>query len=172
MTIHIPFFSINWYKPMAEWLRLMVDRLVIWVRFPHGAESFCRTAAILRGVSAQTRALFILLCPLFFFLSWISSVAISHWQGLTFNMNIRLPRFWSTWSPAWGPDSATWSGLAHKRDYSYCRASALKLQKCLALVFPWIVENTLNNGLRWGFFNPHPPDWSAQIRIEQRSDFG
>ena len=32
---------------------------------------------------------------------------------LTLNMNIRLPLFWSTWSPARGPDSATCAGLAH-----------------------------------------------------------
>ena len=61
---------------------------------------------------------------------------------LTLNMNIRLPLFWSTWSPARGPDSATCAGLAHGRDYSYCRASELKLQKFLATVYSWIVENT------------------------------
>ena len=49
---------------MAEWLRLVLDGLETWVRVLHGAESFCRVAAILRGtepVSALTRALFILL---------------------------------------------------------------------------------------------------------------
>ena len=49
---------------MADWLRSVVDSLVIWVQFQHGAESFCSAMAILRGaepVSAQTRALFILL---------------------------------------------------------------------------------------------------------------
>ena len=46
---------------MAKWLRLVVDSLVTWVRFAHGAESFCSAGAILRGtepVSALTRALF------------------------------------------------------------------------------------------------------------------
>ena len=49
---------------MAEWFRLVVDSLEIWVRFQHSAESFCQAAAILRGtelVSALTRALLILL---------------------------------------------------------------------------------------------------------------
>ena len=35
---------------------------------------------------------------------------------LTLDMNIRLPLFWSTWSPAQGPDSATCAGLAHGCD--------------------------------------------------------
>ena len=46
---------------MAEWLRLVVDSLVIWVH-QHGA-SICRAMAILWGtepVSALTHALFIL----------------------------------------------------------------------------------------------------------------
>ena len=49
MTIDIPFFSVNQYEPMVEWLRLVVDSLEKWLRFPHGAESFCHIAAILRG---------------------------------------------------------------------------------------------------------------------------
>ena len=55
---------------MAEWFRLVVDSLETWVRFAHGAESFSRAAAILRGtepVSAWTRALFILLRSLYLF---------------------------------------------------------------------------------------------------------
>ena len=64
---------------MAEWLRLVVDSLVAWVRVAHGAESFCSAAAILRGtpVSAQTCAFYVAALSIFFF-SWISSVAISH----------------------------------------------------------------------------------------------
>ena len=57
-------------------------------------------------------------------------------------MNIWLPLFWSTWSRAWGSDSATCACLAHRRGYSYCRESEQKLKKCLAIVFAWIVENT------------------------------
>ena len=114
---------------MAEWLRLLVDSLVTWVRFVCGAESFCRSAAaILRGtepISAQTCVLFILLTLYnFFFLGF------RQWQSstdriLTLNMNIRLPLFWSTWSQALGLDSATCAGLAHGSDYSNCRASEL-----------------------------------------------
>ena len=36
------------------------------------------------------------------------------------------------------------------------------MQKCLASVFPWNCRKYLkNNGLQWGFFNPHPPDCRA-----------
>ena len=47
-------------------------------------------------------------------------MAISRRQNFNFNMNIRLPLFWSTRSRARGPDSATCVGLAHGRDYSDC----------------------------------------------------
>ena len=49
MKSHILFFSRNQYEPMAEWLWLVVDSLVTWVRFAAGAESFCSAMAILRG---------------------------------------------------------------------------------------------------------------------------
>ena len=110
---------------------------------------------------------------------------------LTLNMNIRLPLFWSTWSPARGQDSATCAGLAHGRDYSNCRASELKLQKCLAIVFPWIVKNTVkqwplvrvfqpsSTGLfptliqpqDWGFSNPHPQDCAENRLVVLDSRF-
>ena len=57
-----------------------------------------------------------------FIIIWISSVAISRWQGFNFNMNIRLTLFWSTWSRALGQDSCTCAGLAHWPDFSDCRA--------------------------------------------------
>ena len=76
---------------MAEWLRLVVDSLVTWVRFPHGAESFCRAEAILRG-SPSVR--FLYCCALYnsFFLGF------RKWQSRTdrvstLNINIRLPPF-------------------------------------------------------------------------------
>ena len=50
--------------------------------------------------------------------------------------------YWSTWSLTRGQDSATCADLAYGHDYSDCRASGQKSQKCLALAFPWIVENT------------------------------
>ena len=49
---------------MVEWSRLVVDSLETWVRFLHGAESFCSAAANLRvtePISALTLALCILL---------------------------------------------------------------------------------------------------------------
>ena len=73
---------------------------------------------------------------------------------LTLNMNIWLPLLWSTWSWARGPDSATCAGLAHGRDYSYCIASELKLQKYLAIVFPWIVEKTFKQWPTVRVFQP------------------
>ena len=51
------------------------------------------------------------------------SLGFRQWRSradrlLNLNMNIRLVLFWSTWSQARGPDSATCAGLAHERDYS------------------------------------------------------
>ena len=45
---------------------------------------------------------------------------------LIMNIWLPLPVFWSPWSRTdsdQGPDTATWVGLAHGCDYSYCRAS-------------------------------------------------
>ena len=114
---------------MAELLKLVVDSLVLWVRFVHGA-ILCGT----EPVSAQTRALYCCALYNYFFLKF------RQWRSrtdsvLTLNMNIRLPLFWSTWSSANGADSAICAGLAHGRDYSDFRAKELKLQKCLATVF-------------------------------------
>ena len=122
---------------MAEWLRLVVDSLETWVRVLHGFESFLRRGRF----TWHWHARFLYCCALcnVFFLG------IRQWQShtdrvLTLNMNIRHPLFWSTWSPARGPDSATCAGLAHGRDYSDCRASELKLQKFLASAISWILE--------------------------------
>ena len=60
MTLHIPFFSSNWYEPMAEWLRLVADSLETWARVLQCAESFCSTAAILRGTTALSIMFFVL----------------------------------------------------------------------------------------------------------------
>ena len=163
---------------MVEWLLLVVHSLETWVRFLHGVDSFCSAAAILRGteppsepVSALTRALFILLRSLYFFFlgfrHWLSSTD----RVLTFNMNIRLPLFWSTWSPAKGQDSATCAGLAHGRDYSCCRALELKLQKFLATVFPWIAENTFKQWPTVRIFQPSPTglDMTSQIQYFDNS---
>ena len=139
--------------------------LETWIRFPQGDESFCRAADILRvtvPVSALTRALLILLRSLnFFFLGF------RQWRSradrvLTLNMNIRLPLFWSTWSRAWGPDSATCAGLAHGSDYSDCRASrclGAEIAKVHGLRFSLNRRKYLKNkGHARGYFNHHPPD--------------
>ena len=110
------FFSDNWYEHMAEWLRLVGYGLETLVRFPHGADSFCRAAAILRGtepVSALTpwHARFLYCCTLYnFFLSWISSVAISRSQG--FNSWIWTSDFHSFGALGWKPGART---LQHVR---------------------------------------------------------
>ena len=83
-------------------------------------------------------------------------------------MNIRLPLFWSTWSRARGPDSATCAGLAHGRDYSDCRASELNLQKCLASVFLELSKILEKQWPAVGFFNPHPPDCLNPLIISFR----
>ena len=98
----------------------------------------CSPSAILQGtesVSALTRALLYCRALYEFFLDFISGeLALTIW----------LPLFWSTWSRARDPDSATCVGLARGRDYSYCIASEQheSAWKGLAIVFPWIVENT------------------------------
>ena len=129
----------------------------------------------------DTRAFYIAALSVFFFLGF------RQWRSRTdrvliLNMNIRLALFWrnSSWSPtpARGKDSATCAGLTHGRDYSYCRASELKLQKRLVTVFPWIVENTFKQWPTVRVFQPSPTALdlskereSAQIWIEQHSDF-
>ena len=76
---------------------------------------------------------------------------------LILNMNIRLPLFWSTWSRTRGPDSATCAGLVYGLDCSDCTASEQSDNKCLALVFPWIIENTRKQGPMVRVSQPSPP---------------
>ena len=93
-----------------------------------------------------------------FFLSWILSAAICADSALTHNINIWLPLFWSTWSRARGQDSATCAGLAHGRDYSYCRASEQKRQNRLGHCFSLNCRNYLKTmGYSEGFstLTPH-----------------
>ena len=108
--------------------------------------------------SVPWHARFLFRCALYIFLL----LGFRQWRSradrvFTLNMNIRLPLFWSTWSRARGPDSTACAGLGHGRDYSDCRASELKLQKCLAIVFPWIVENTWKQWPTLRVFQPSPP---------------
>ena len=117
--------------------------------------------------SVHWHAHFLYFCSLynFFFLGfrqWQSSTD----RVLTLNMNIH-PLFWSTWSPARGQDSATCAGLAYGRDYSCCRASELKLQKFLASVFSWIVENTFKLWPMVRVFQPSPTGlvWAGMLQM-------
>ena len=77
------------------------------------------------------------------------------WQSradrvLTLNMNIQLQLCWSTWSRAWGLDSATWAGLAHGQWLQplYTTASEQKCWKRLGHCYSWIAESTKNIGPR------------------------
>ena len=110
----------------------------------HRAETPCLPLAISRGtepVSALRHAL-LYCCTLYNTIQYLYIyiyLGFRHFQSstdrvLTLNMNIQVPLFWSTWSRAQGPHSATCVGLAHGRDYSYCslRASEQKSQKSLA----------------------------------------
>ena len=104
---HILFFSSIWYDPMVEWLRLVAESQASWVRFLKCTDTLYQVSASLYGtepVSALTRKLFISLCSLYFFLSWISSVA-NHWRScadrvVNLNPTIRHPLFWRTWTLA------------------------------------------------------------------------
>ena len=112
-------FSAKWHEPMAQSFKQVAMSLATWDRFPHGAETLSASRPFFVALSPDTRA-FILLRSLYFFFVWQSRAD----RALTLNMNIQLPLrlFWSTCSRALGPDSATCAGLAHWRDYSYCRA--------------------------------------------------
>ena len=94
----------------------------------------------------------------FFFLGFRKWQVLRDWD-LTLNMYIPLPLFWATWSWALGPDSATCAGLEQGSDYSDWRASEQSSKRCLALVFPWIVEDTWTKGPTVRGFQPLPPDF-------------
>ena len=142
---------------MVDWLRGFESRMMlipsVYTCCGHFAWHWARQCT-------NTRAFYIAALSIIFLL-----LGFRQWRSrtdrvLTLSMNILLPLFWSTWSPALGPNSATCAGLAHGRDYSGCRALELKLQKFLATVFSWILEITFKQwpspGLLWGFSNPHP----------------
>ena len=119
------------------------------------------------NISALTRA--ILFCCALYIISfldfcqwWFRAEGIS-----TPNMNMQLRLFWSTWSRAFGPDSATSAGLAHGRDYSYCIASEHKCLKRLCRCSYLNYGNHLtNSGPHSGFFDPLPPDWPQQKKLK------
>ena len=130
--------------PVLCWILLLLRGHFVW----HKARQCTDTRTF------YTAALSII----FFFLGF------RQWRSradrvLTLSMNIRLPLFWSTWSPARSPHSATGAGLAHARDYSNCRASELNCKSAWPLLFLELSKILLDNGLLWGVFNPHPQDW-------------
>ena len=76
---NIPFFSIIWYEPVAQWLRQAALNQEAWVWLSQGTEILCCLLAIVRGtepVSALTQAFYIAVLSIIFF-SWILSVANS-----------------------------------------------------------------------------------------------
>ena len=93
-------------------------------------------------------------------LSIIFFLGFRQWRSradkiLTLNINTWLPLFWSTWSRARGPDSATCAGLAHGRDHSHCKASKQKVTKgAWPLFFLELSKIIENKGPLWRFFKP------------------
>ena len=122
-------------------VRATVSRAT-WVRFLQSDETLCRPLPFCVPVIALTPCqcnesvrvrhvrFYIAALSIFFFLGFRQWRSSADW-ALTLNMNIRLLLFWSTWSRARGPDSATCVGLAHARDYSICIASEQKWQNRL-----------------------------------------
>ena len=76
---------------------------------------------------------------------------------LTLNMNIWIPLLSSTFSRARGPDSATCAGLAYGRDIAIVEPLSKNHKRCLAIVFPWIVEDTWNQWPTVRVFQISPP---------------
>ena len=116
MTIHIHFFfgQLIWTNGWV--VKARVASLVTRVKFPHGAESFCRSAAILRGtesVSALTLR-FLYCCALFFFF-FLDFVSGDCWQGLNFEYEHLTSTVLEHLTPGPGPGhmfgSGTWVWL-------------------------------------------------------------
>ena len=145
-------FQLQWWaQSMSNAIRGLRSRITVFRAWPWYSTLAIREQ---EPVSALTRT------PLYAALSIIFLFGFYQWQSradsvLSRYMNIRLPLFWSTWSRARGPDSATCAGLAHGRDYCDRRASEEMSLKCLAHELSKILEN---KGQRWGFFNPYPPE--------------
>ena len=130
---------------MTQWLRWVAVSRATWVRIQHGTETFLRPSVILRGtepVTALKRAL--LYC---FALYNFVFLGFRQWWSradkvLTLNMNIRLPLFWSAWSRARGQDSPHVRAWLMGLIIAIAEPRSKSDERCLAIVFPWIVENT------------------------------
>ena len=99
-TSHIPFSLSNWYKPMAQWLRLVVESKETWVLFLMSFDMLCRPSAIMRGTEPVSTFYIAALSTIFFlgFRQWWSRAD----RVVLDNLNS---------GP--GPHSPTCAGLAH-----------------------------------------------------------
>ena len=156
MTSSIPFFSVDRYKLMAQWLRRVAVSRGAWVQILQGTETFCLPSAILRGtelVSALARAL-LYCCALynFYFLDFLSGdLALTGFYFLTWTSDFNCFGALGV-----GPGARTWL-LAWRmgRDFSFCRASEQKCLKRLGHCFPLnFRKHWKSNGPSWGFFQP------------------
>ena len=127
-----------------------------WVQFPQGNKNLSETRRPF--CVALSAVLSVIFCFLDFVSGYLAPPCAD--RVLTLNMSIWLPLFWSSWSRALGPDSATCAGLEHGRDYSYCKASAQKRQKGLSHCFCKNYQKYLKNSdpCCW-VFNPQLSDW-------------
>ena len=156
MTSSIPFFSVDRYKLMAQWLRRVAVSRGAWVQILQGTETFCLPSAILRGtepVSALARAL-LYCCALynFYFLDFLSGdLALTGFYFLTWTSDFNCFGALGV-----GPGARTWL-LAWRmgRDFSFCRASEQKCLKRLGHCFPLnFRKHWKSNGPSWRFFQP------------------
>ena len=162
----------NWYKPTAEWLRLVAKSMATWILFQMSAET-----PILHGtepVSALTHTL-LYCCAL-----WVYNffLGFGHLADRVVNLNttIRLALFWRTWTWALAstlPRVAAWH---MDRDYSYCRASKLtdlisqKYRKNEGLIRDFSKAHAPNClELNFGLLDCHC--WIAWIQYQDTPDF-
>ena len=115
-TSHIPFFSRNWYEPMAQWLRLVAESRATLAQFLKSAETLAtpRPFCVALSPSVHWHAGFLYFCALydFFFLGF------RQWRShadrvVNLNTTIWIPLFssWRTWTRT--QHSPTCAGLAH-----------------------------------------------------------
>ena len=142
---------------------------MLWVRFQQVAETLCIHLTILRGTEPVNRLTRLLLyCYALYhskiifssnFVSGVLALTESD-RAFTFNMNIWLALFWSTWSLVQGPDSGTCAGLAQSwwSMGSDFMASKQKCLKRLGNCFPLKLKILTKQWPCSGLFNPHPPD--------------
>ena len=128
---------------------------------------FC--VALSQSVHGHARFLYCCALYTFFFLDFVSGdLALTAFLLLTWTSDFHCFRALGVRPGA--RTVAKCEGLAHERDYRDCRASELKLQKCLAIVFPWIVKNTFNNGA-YGEGFPTLTHWTVHKDEERKKQY-